>query len=71
MPYVWSVERMAREDARQKDIKLALKAKFGEPGRLFAETELHEADDHLLDQILSTFFTFDSLDELRASIARP
>ncbi|WP_020471625.1 RpnC/YadD family protein [Zavarzinella formosa] len=71
VPYVWSVERMAKEDGRRENITLALKAKFGDAGVRYVETELATADSLLLDRVITTFFLFNTLDELRASIARP
>ena len=86
VPYVWSVERLAREDGvqegrqegrelgldegRRKSVDAALYARFGDAGRRFVETELATADAAMLDRVISTFFRHETLDELRAALAR-
>ena len=102
VPYVWSVERMAREDGisigreegreegrlegreegreegrlegeskLRKFVSSALSARFGDEGRRFVETELASADDVLLEKVNSTFFRYETLDELRTALNRP
>jgi hypothetical protein len=65
MPYVTSIERVARRELLRKSIRIGLKIKFGDEGlKLMPEIEnIHDGD--LLDKILESLETAATLDDVR------
>lgn len=70
MPYVTSIERMAKEEAQREGlldtIQVVLKLKFGKPG-LQLMSKIHKMDDlGALKAIRKAVETADALDQVQA-----
>ena len=76
MPYVTSIERLAREEGRQEGrqegiyetLALALEVKFGAEGVAFSEGIRSVKDIEILFPFLKDVLGGKSLDELRSSL---
>jgi len=75
MPYVTSIERLAREEGQIESLlsamELTLKRKFGEKALVLMDNLRANPDVHLLTEFLAAIATAKSLDELQQTPPAP